>query len=258
MLTNFLPVKLSRTILDTFRSLPCPPVVLKLIPADQTEPETLKNKPHGYLHDGELVQLKKYKLPKRRSEYLTGRICAKMAASSYLKSALHIPPAMNQIEINNIEFGNPFITFHPPASLPVPRISISHSKGYGAAIAASHPCGIDIQSQEKSLIKVQEKYCAEQEYINLLKVVPEGHELLRLSLLWSAKEAIQKRFSKNNSMPTFLDIHLQAGTRVDCDIVLFYFSLPPDTFQQYPRIITVVAGTIRNYAIAVSAPEGNG
>lgn len=258
MLTNFLPVKLSRTILDTFRSLPCAPVVLKLIPTGETEPESLKNKPYGYLHDGELAQLKKYKLPKRQSEYLTGRICAKLAASSFLKSTLHIPPAMNRMEINNIEYGNPFITFHPPASFPVPSISISHSKGYGAAIAAHHPCGIDIQSQEKSLIKVQEKYCAEQEYNNLLKVIPEGNELLRLSLLWSAKEAIQKRFSINNSMPTFLDIHLQAGTKVDCDIVLFYFSLPPDTFQRHPRVITVAAGTFRDYAIAVSATEGKG
>ena len=257
MLTNFLPAKLSSFILETFSSLSCPPVVLKLLPAGETEPETIQNKPYGFLHDGELTQIKKYKLPKRRSEYLTGRICAKMATLSYLQFNLQTPPAMNRIEIRNFEYGNPFLTFHPPASFPVPNISISHSKGYGAAIAAQHPCGIDIQSQEKSLIKVQKKYCAEQEYNTLLKIIPEGSELSRLSLLWSAKEAIQKRFSENNSMPAFLEIHLQAGEKVDDENVLFFFSLPPVAFQQHPKIITVAAGTFRDYAIAVSALEEN-
>lgn len=258
MLTNLLPAELSRTILDTFGSLPCPPVVLKLIAAGETEPETLKNTPYRYLHDGELAQLKQYKLAKRRSEYLTGRVCAKLAASHYLRSALHIPPEMNQMEISNYEYGSPFITFHSEALFPVPTISISHSKGYGAAIAANHPCGIDIQSQEKSLIKVQEKYCDAQEYSNLLKAVPKGSELLRLSLLWSSKEAIQKRFSNNNSMPAFLDILLQAGERVDNDNVLFFFSLPPAATLQHRKTVTVAAGSFRDYAIAVSAPEGNG
>jgi len=243
--------------LDTFSSLPCPPVVLELLPAGEREPETKEGTAYGYLHEGELAQLKKYKLPKRRSEYLTGRICAKMAASSYLQFIRQTPPAMNRIEIKNFEYGNPFITFHPSASFPAPNISISHSKGYGAAIAAQYPCGIDIQSREKSLIKVQERYCAEQEYHNLLKVIPERDELFRLSFLWSAKEAIQKRFSKNNSMPTFLDIHLQAGERVDGENALLFFSLPPGTFQQHPKTITVATGAFGDYAIAVSVPEGN-
>ena len=148
MLTNLLPAQLSAIILDTFSSIPCPPAVLKLLPAaSETAPEAIQNKPYIFLHNSELAQLKKYRLPKRRSEYLTGRICAKMAALNYLQFTLQTPPAMHQIEINNSEYGHPLITFHPTGPFPVPDISISHSKGYGAAVAAQRRCGIDIQHQ---------------------------------------------------------------------------------------------------------------
>ncbi len=256
MLTNSLPVQLSTIILDTFSSISCPPVILKLLPdADETAPEAMQNTPYIFLHSSELAQLKKYRLPKRRSEYLTGRICAKMAISSYLQSTLRPLPAMNQMEINKSEYGRPFITFHPAASFPLPDISISHSKGYGAAIATRHRCGIDIQRQEKSLIKVRERYCLEREYHILSKIIPEREELLQLSLLWSAKEAIQKSFSRGASMPTFLGIQLQGGKRKDNANFLFSFSLSPGQSQQSLRNITVVAGLFMDYAIAVSVLE---
>jgi len=253
MLSNFIPVQLSAIILDTFSSIPCSPVVLKLLPAaSELHPKTIHNKLYTLLHSNELIQLEKYRLPKRRSEYLTGRICAKIAASNYLQFTLQTPPQMHLIEINNSEYGHPLITFHPTSSFQIPEISISHSKGYGTAVAAQHRCGIDIQRQEKSLIKVKEKFCVEREYHLLSQIIPRRHELLRLSLLWSAKEAIQKSFSTKTSMPTFLDICLQAGEKKDRNNVLFFFSLPPDLNRQIPKIITVAAGIFMNYAIAVS------
>jgi 4'-phosphopantetheinyl transferase EntD len=253
MLTNVLPDQLSAIILDTFSSIPCPPVVLKLLPAaSEIPPEAIQNKPYIFLHSSELAQLQKYRLPKRRSEYLTGRICAKITALNYLQFTLQTPPAMHQIEINNSEYGHPLITFHPTASFPVPDISISHSKGYGAAVAAQHRCGIDIQRQEKSLIKVKEKYCMEREYHILSQIIPEGGELARLSLLWSAKEAIQKSFSRKNSMPTFPDICLQGGEKKDKNNVLFFLSLPPNQSRLHQKFVTVAAGLFMDYAIAVA------
>jgi phosphopantetheinyl transferase len=258
MFTNILPAQLSAIILDTFSSIPCPPTLLKLLPAaSETAPEAIQDKPYRFLHSSELAQLKKYRLPKRRSEYLTGRICTKMAVSDYLHHILQTPPAMNQMEIKNSAYGHPFVTFHPAASFPLPDISISHSKGYGAAIAAQHRCGIDIQSQEKSLIKVKEKYCWEREYHLLSKIIPGKDELQRLSLLWSAKEAIQKSFSTEASMPTFLDINLQGGEMNDNANVLFFFSLPPGKNRHIQEIITVAAGLFMNYAIAVSMLKEN-
>jgi len=258
MLTNCLPAQLSSIILGTFNSIPCPPIVLRLLPAaDEIPPEKILKTPYTLLHRRECTQLQKYRLPKRRSEYLTGRICAKMAMSDYLHLTLQDPPEMNQIEIKNSEYGQPFITSHQSVSSPMPYISISHSSGYGAAVAAQHRCGIDIQRQENSLIKVREKYCLEDDYRIVSRIIPEGGELLGLSLLWSAKEAIQKRFSSENSMPTFLNICLQDGERKGNDNVLFYFSIPPSQGRQDTRIITVAAGVFMNYAIAVSAHKEN-
>jgi len=241
MLTNCLPAQLSSIILGTFNSIPCPPIVLRLLPAaDEIPPEKILKTPYTLLHRRECTQLQKYRLPKRRSEYLTGRICAKMAMSDYLHLTLQDPPEMNQIEIKNSEYGQPFITSHQ-----------------SAAVAAQHRCGIDIQRQENSLIKVREKYCLEDDYRIVSRIIPEGGELLGLSLLWSAKEAIQKRFSSENSMPTFLNICLQDGERKGNDNVLFYFSIPPSQGRQDTRIITVAAGVFMNYAIAVSAHKEN-
>ncbi len=258
MLTNLMPAQLSTIILDTFSAVICPPVVLKLLPTpSEIEPEAIQNEPYIFLHSNECAQLKKYRLPKRRSEYITGRICAKTAISDHLQSTLRTPPPMNQIEINNSEYGHPVITFHSEVPFPVPEISISHSKEYGAAIASRHRCGIDIQSQEKSLIKVREKYCTEPEEHILLKAIPKGNKLLRLSLLWSAKEAIQKSFSTKTGMPTFLGIHLQAGQRKDDNNVLFSFSLPPEQNRRNQKNVTVAAGIFMNYAIAVFVLEEN-
>jgi len=256
MLTNFLPVQLNTLILNTFSSIPCPPIVLKLLPAANSIPtEDIQNNPYILLHTSELLQLGKYRLPKRRSEYLTGRICAKMAISNYLQFILQTPPAMNQMEISNSEYGRPFIIFHPTATFPQFDFSISHSRNYGTAIAARHRCGIDIQRQEKSLIKVKEKYCVDREYQILSKIIPEEDELLRLSLLWSAKEAIIKSFSTENSAPTFLDICLQDGEKKDSDNTLLLFSRPLRQNRKSPQIITVAAGVFKTYAIAVAARE---
>jgi len=249
MLTNFFPVELSRTIRDIFSSMPCSPVMLRILPtAGDIEP--------GFLLNSELVQLENYKLPKRRSEYLTGRLCAKLAASNYLQSSLNTPVAMEQIEIFNAGHGRPYITVHPSPSPTVPDISISHSKGYAVAMAAEHRCGIDIQKHEKSLIKVKEKYCTTREYTILSKIIANGNELLRLALLWSAKEAIQKIFSTEKGLPSFSNIRLQTGEEKDYGNVVFSFSLPANHARQKSVIIRVAAGTFKDYAIAVSMTKG--
>ena len=248
MLTDFSPVELDRTIKDTFSSTPCTPVMLRIIPAaGEIDPDFLRN--------NELVQLTKYKLLKRRSEYLTGRLCAKMAAADYIQSSLHTRFAMEQIEILNRGHGRPFILFHPTPSFATPNISISHSGDYAAALAAQHRCGIDIQKHEKGLIKVKEKYCTIQEYNILSEIIKNGDELLQLALLWAAKEAIQKTFSTKNGVPVFSNICLQKGEEKDDGGVVLFFSLAPGQGRQKSKIIVVAAATFTNYAVAVSMLE---
>ena len=148
--------------------------------------------------------------------------------------------------------GRPFLSFLPTMPFKSPEISLSHSGGYAAAMAAQHRCGIDIQKQEKSLIKVKERYCAVREYTLLTKIIKEGNELVRLALLWSAKEAIQKAFSTKNGVIAFSGIRLQAGEEIDDDCMIFSFSLRPGGDQQTQKNIRVAAITFADYAVAVS------
>jgi 4'-phosphopantetheinyl transferase EntD len=246
MFTDIFPVRLSESLRKIFDPTPFSPAVISMIPAaDEIE--------FGFLCPEEYAQLQKYKLPKRRSEFLSGRLCAKLAVSRYLEESLRIRPGMEQIEICNNENGRPFLCLHPEQPFAVPEISISHSSGYAAAIAARHRCGIDIQKQDKSLIKVQEKFCADREYTLLRKSIREGDKLRRLALLWSAKEAIQKTFSIEKGVISFSSIRLQRGEETAGGCTIFSFLLPPkSSLSTKENIIKVVAVTLADYAIAVS------
>jgi len=246
MFTDIFPVPLSEILSKIFDPTPFSPAIISMIPAaDEIE--------FGFLCPGEYAQLQKYRLPKRRSEFLSGRLCAKLAASRYLQESLRIRPGMEEIEICNNNNGRPFLCLQPEQSFAVPEISISHSSGYAAAIAAQHRCGIDIQKQEKSLIKVQEKYCTDREYTLLQKSIKDGDKLRRLALLWSAKEAIQKTFSIEKGVISFSSIRLQRGEETAGGCTIFSFLLPHESSQSTKgNIIKVAAATLADYAVAVS------
>ncbi len=196
-------------------------------------------------------QLKKYTLAKRQSEYFSGRICAKIAIERFLKTCTGIASPTSQLEIYNDTEGRPLLAC-PTLASPLPEISISHSKGYAAAIASPHRCGIDIQRQENTLIKVKEKFCSENEWQILLSELPSYNELALLSMLWSAKEAQQKSLG-NGVMPGFLQLCLQTVASSEPDLFLFSFSL--SDWNNHPNSTTVVTGTYLNYAVGVSIIE---
>ncbi|MBW1634991.1 MAG: 4'-phosphopantetheinyl transferase superfamily protein [Deltaproteobacteria bacterium] len=248
MPTDFFPPQLSETLREIFASVPFSPAIIKMIGAEE-------NITPAFLCPGEQTQLQSYKFPKRRSEFLSGRICAKLAASHYLQEHLHNLPEMEQIEICNSESGRPFLSLHPPRPFIPPEISISHSSGYAAAIAAQHRCGIDIQKQAKSLIKVKERYCGAREYALLTQIIKKEDELARLALLWAAKEAIQKTFSTKSGVVAFSGIRLQAGEEINGGCLVFSFSLPPGNKQYGQKNIRVAAVTFADYGVAVSISE---
>ena len=75
------------------------------------------------------------------------------------------------------------------------------------AVAASTWCGIDIQADSASLVRVKDRFCSREEE-DLL-----GHHLKKLqlsdhlTLLWAAKEAVKKGADLER-MPGFLDLVL--------------------------------------------------
>ncbi len=183
-----------------------------------------------------------YKLEKRRNEYLAGRVSAKLAVMHVL------PCSYNRTSFTDIEIcyepsGRPYISL-PGKTPEMIDISISHSGQYGCCLAANSPCGIDIQSAETTLAKVQDRFCTDQEKAVLAAQIID---LKQLAVLWAGKEAIKKRYGKHGSMPGFLDIILLREQSLSQHIQHLTFSL-----SQTGAEIQVIASTIDQYALAMT------
>ncbi len=245
MLTQLFPLRLNDTVKNVFSTIPTSPILLKLIP----EP------PSSFLCRNEYKQLQKYTLPKRQSEYLTSRICVKMCVINYWQSLSRDPLTMEQIEILNSGPGDPFIRIHPAPSFALPSISLSHSKEFGLAVAAQYRCGVDIQKQIPTLKKVQKRYCTAQEFSILTHTLNNESDLAGLALIWSAKEAVQKCLGAD-TMPFFTEICLEKCENAATESKVLTFSLLTERSRKWPKFLTVVVGTYRDYAIAITTNEG--
>jgi len=253
MLDQLFPTKLNKTVKSVFSTIPVSPVLLELIPeVDNNISGTSAESPSSFLCKNECKQLHKYTLAKRRSEYLTSRICAKMCVMDYWQSHGRDPITMEQIEILNSGQGYPFIEIHPAPSFPLPGISLSHSKEYVLAVAAQFRCGVDIQKHVPTLKKVKTRYCTAQEFSILTHTLKNETDLSKLALIWSAKEAIQKCFG-DDIMPFFTEICLQKCENTDTKSNILTFSLLTERNQKWPEFLTVVTGTYKGYAIAITA-----
>ena len=196
--------------------------------------------------------LEAFKLPKRRCQWLTGRLCAKQAITGYCrKYHPHIPePAENTLFIKNTPNGRPELEAqHLPTELQNLDISISHSGAYAAALASDLPCGIDIQIRSETLRRVRDRFCRNAEEYILKDQLPAFDELWHLTLLWAAKESVKKTLSSIR-MPGFLDYTLTHLEAIDAGIFLVYLHKNAGTGDA--RMSIPVAVTIfDDYALAL-------
>lgn len=81
------------------------------------------------------------------------------------------------------------------------HISISHTEDLVGVVFSQSPVGLDIQSPTPKLFNIKEKFCNERE-LELW-----GETLDRLTLIWSAKEAVFKVFGENLAFAEEIDIH---------------------------------------------------
>ncbi len=148
--------------------------------------EATHNAPSGLeelLAPDERRFLDRLTLPKRRREWLGGRLAAKyclqqLLGESRLSGCAILPGAQGQ-------------PLPQCGAGPCPcHISLSHSDGYAAAVAARSNCGIDIQRKTKKLLAVQERFARPEECALLERL---ADPLTGLALLWAAKEAVKKR-----------------------------------------------------------------
>lgn len=254
LLENIFPETIRKGAIEVFGKQSIQPVLLGLLTAPPIDTHLLSASCLGkMLHPNETAILNGYKFPKRRSEYLTGRICAKMAIQGFLNlSNMHHPPLrLSEIEISNTENRRPVIYIHT-ANTDVPRmdISISHSGNYGVALVTEYQCGIDLQRQETTLLRVQEKYCSSGEYRFLENFLASNDKKTKLTILWAAKEAAKKALSQWQ-MPGFLDMEIRSLEKYSRDCIVLSLKITQDKSQQLPEEVTVVAGVFSNYALAI-------
>jgi 4'-phosphopantetheinyl transferase len=208
------------------------------------------------LAETEHAVLGSFKLPKRRAQWLTGRLCAKEAIIGYCRKYLpHIQsPPGNALQIRNTSTGRPELRKnHLPAELQQLDISISHSGDYAAALVSDSVCGIDIQERSDTLGRVRDRFCSREEGCLLDLHIPGLDHLGRLSMLWAAKEAVKKAFS-SDGMPGFLDFMLTGIKVAGVAGFVMHFSQANHPFLM--RMPLQVAVTFfDDYALAVCLPR---
>ncbi len=255
-LKNLFPAAISNDAIEIFGKQEMQAVLLHLVSAN-TVTEQTEDAPSFdlLLHPHEIATLRGYKLPKRRSEYLTGRICAKMATQDFLSANQPslLPLIASEIEIINEEDGRPAVYIHTDKiDMLKMDISISHCGDYGVALAAEAICGIDLQQQKATLLRVYDKFCSKTEFKLLESFLPDREAVTRLTFLWAAKEAAKKALS-NWQMPGFLDLELSDLWKLKeaKDCMALSLHIPRSKNQQRPEKATVMATMFDDYALAI-------
>lgn len=198
----------------------------------------------------ELDRANSFNIPKRRDEWLTGRICAKAAALMFHNMASSdTEPNLFEISTGNDTNGRPFLIGNLTRELNNTDISISHGANFGLALIADSHCGVDIQAPKDTLTRVREKFCDHTEQDLLQLQLPELNELQHLTLIWTAKEAAKKALS-HKRMPGFLELILTT-TEPHTTGWILTFIVSKKEYAEYPTTISVVTELYQTHGIAL-------
>ncbi len=139
------------------------------------------------LSDAERTFFQQLRHPKRRREWLGGRIAAK-AALLKLPDAADFEAQARRLTILPDAQGRPTVSGGAEEDL---FLSITHSGGYAAALAAQgRSCGIDLQKTSAKILALINFFAAEEELALLADAV--GRDAAALTMLWTVKEAVKK------------------------------------------------------------------
>ena len=227
------------------------PLSLVLLPLTELEQEQAVS----CLTPAELKRFAQFTYPKRKLEWLGGRMAAKYAAmSAATVQDIDAVPQWLALEVAAATDGRPFILAADNPGRVLPDISISHSHGLAAAMAAVHGrCGVDIQKVTPSVIKIQKKFAAPAEVDILHDLAGSGPEASQLTLLWAAKEALKKAIG-TRALPGFLGVKLSgAATDKDGEVgnyFIFDFNLPDSTASRTLDTYSVAALFYEEHVLA--------
>ncbi len=126
--------------------------------------------PESFFEEGTGLQSDK-KSAVRRLEHLAGR---------FLLRYLLPGASLNQIEVSHL--GKPFFRGNGPC------FSISHSFPFVGVAVSGSDVGIDVQTLQEKIVKIQYKFLSPEE-----QALCDNHTA-RITLAWAAKEAAFKRY----------------------------------------------------------------
>lgn len=171
----------------------------------------------------------RYRSPRRRAEFLAGRIAARRAVARALCDERGA-----ELEIGKDPTGAPSVVGHPAL-----HVSISHSHALAAAIAAPFAVGVDLERTEPRPAAFARLFFTDAEHERLATVPePEREELLHV--LWTRKEAASKVGRWGGRLPF--------GT-LDCS---------GETVTVSGRTIALRSGFTAGYALSVAREVGGG
>ena len=210
---------------------------------------------HVQLHPTEEETLSRLNLPKRRAEWLSGRIAARLAISNHLqkKKLPSISQYLAHLVLDSDENGRPRLAGWVPAVLEGYDISISHSRDLAAALLSRFSCGIDVQYVVPSLVKVASQFCSQPERSLLQERLFSVNELAQLALLWSAKEACRKAVLQQPLVGfrelLLADLHVHQENQIHLRILNHSHSVPLH--------LDIAATIYQEYALAICTTEVN-
>jgi len=156
--------------------------------------------PEGQLSAEELKRFAQMHFPKRRSEWLQGRLTAKKLIVQCVPGMESVP--FDQITIANTPEGAPYVQVAGNV-LPVP-LSISHREGCAvAAVSTTHGVGlgIDLEWVEDHPQSFYEDFFTVGELRTLGEYAADKRAWAG-SLIWSAKEAVLKALGQGLRLDT--------------------------------------------------------
>jgi phosphopantetheine--protein transferase-like protein len=153
-----------------------------------------------FINSAELATYRRFKVDKKRYEWLAGRIAAKKAVCAYFADIKPLSPVI--IEIKGAAKEAPMVVIDDDAidaaKVEQLSLSITHSHGIAAAVVTDRTLvgliGIDIEKIAPRDPHLLEGYfsAAEREYIEgLAKIAKDAFDQL-VTTFWSIKEAVSK------------------------------------------------------------------
>jgi phosphopantetheinyl transferase len=200
--------------------------------------------PASFLTPPEQATYAAFTFPKRRWEWLGGRLAAKAAALAWAGQPLTLD-GLAGWQVVNAADGRPGLQrAGVTAEETVPELSISHSHGLAAALVAERPCGLDLQQVTDTVLRVRERFCTGAEAA-LLPGDAAARPEISLTLLWAAKEALRKA---RGGVPLTGFLAMQLVTLEPLAEQGWYFRLALAGAGEYP----VVVFLLDDFAGAVS------